>query len=468
MSLCLQKANNEPDKAAIHMPSMTNGHTPNGIVNGNSNNHPNGMANGTSENGLNGHVNDSINKCLGDSRGLNGTPRASNLGHEPIAICGIGVRLPGGIQSPADLYDFLINKQDARTNVPTDRFNVDAYFDETGKAGTIKTRHGYFLDQDLTKFDASMFKMSNAEIVQLDPSQRLLLEVTREAFETAGESNFRGKNIGTFIGNFTADWEDLQNVDHLHYAPYQLTGKTGFVLSNRLAFEYNLLGPSVNTETACSATAEALYEAVLAIRTGSCPAAIVGGANIILTPRLSIGMTAIGVLSPDGSCKSFDANANGYARGESVCALYLKRLDLAIRDGNPVRAVISACESNADGGDGLRTFGTPNPTAQEALIRQTYEGAGLSLLDTKVVECHGTGTPVGDPLKTTAVARCFGGDGRVYIGSLKPNLGHSEGASAMASTIKAILSLENRMILPNIKFNEPNPKSELKVLDNSH
>ncbi len=379
----------------------------------------------------------------------------------PVAICGIGVRLPGGVRRDSDLFHLLVNKQDARGVVPADRYNIDAYYDPRGRPGSISTRHGYYLDEDLSRMDASMFSMSNAEISHMDPGQRLLLEVTREAFEGAGEGDFRGKNIGTFIGNFTTDWMHMQQADMMQNAPYQFIGEADFVLSNRLAYEYDLTGPSVNIKTACSATAEALHEALLAIRAGSCPSAIVAGANLIMAPRGSIGMTVMGVLSPDGSCKTFDSSANGYGRGESVCAIYIKRLDLALQDGNPVRAVIRACQSNADGGGTGRTFGTPNPIAHEALIRKTYADAGLDLHSTSVIECHGTGTPVGDPLETEAMANCFADGVRdVYIGSVKPNLGHGEGASAMASIIKAVLALENRTILPNIKFDSPNPKSE--------
>ncbi|KAK5657863.1 hypothetical protein OQA88_2411 [Cercophora sp. LCS_1] len=381
------------------------------------------------------------------------------MGPSPIAICGMGVRLPGGIRSSTDLFDFLVNRRDARNVVPADRYNIDAYYDPAGKPGTVNTRYGYYLDDiDLGAFDASMFGISNVELASLDPSQRLLLEVTREAFESAGEASFRGKNIGTFVGDFTEDWQDLQNSDLLNPAPYQMTGKADFALANRLAYEYDLLGPSVAIKTACSATAEALHQAVLAIRSGSCPSAVVAGANVIITPRTSVAMTQFGLLASDGNCKTFDAAADGFARGESVCAIYIKRLDEAIRDGNPVRAVIRACDSNADGGDGSRTFGTPNAVAQEKLIRHTYSLAGLDLSETKVVELHGTGTPVGDPLETTAIAACFGGDEPVYIGSVKPNLGHGEGASAMASIIKAVVALENKTVLPNIKFSKPNPK----------
>ncbi|KAL9628748.1 MAG: hypothetical protein Q9164_007157 [Protoblastenia rupestris] len=329
------------------MGSLTNDHLhTNGIANGHT--HINGGANHHGENGTNGH---------------------GSLPNVPIAICGIGLRLPGGIRKDSDLLDLLLNKRDARRVVPADRYNIESYYDPRGKPGSILTKHGYFIDVDLSQFDASMFHMSNAEVSQLDPSQRLLLEVTREALESAGEADFRGKNIGTFVGDFTQDWEDLQNLDTMNLAPYQLTGKADFVLSNRLAFEYDLLGPSVNVKTACSATAEAVHEAVLAIRAGSCPSAIVAGANLIMTPRGSIGMTSMGVLAPDGSCKTFDASANGFARGESVAALYIKRLYDALQDGNPIRAVIRVCDSNADGGAPGRTFGTPNSVAQEALIR---------------------------------------------------------------------------------------------------
>lgn len=393
----------------------------------------------------------------------NGTHDATRPENDaaPIAICGMGVRLPGGIRSPSDLFTFLFNKGDARNIVPPDRYNVEAYYDPSGKPGTMNTKHGYYLDDiNLGDFDASMFGMSNAELSTLDPAQRLLLEVTREALESAGEGDFRGSNIGTFIGDFTEDWQDMQNIDLLNHQPYLMLGRSDFALANRIAFEYDLLGPSVTTKTACSATAEAVHQAVLAIRSGSCSGAVVGGANVIITPRTSISMSMLGLLAPDGNCKTFDASADGFARGESVCALYLKRLDEAVRDGNPIRAVVRACDSNADGGDGSRTFGTPNPRAQEALIRQTYASVGLSLEDTKVVELHGTGTVVGDPLETAAVAQCFGGDDRLYIGSVKPNLGHGEGASALTSIVKSIVALENKTLLPNIKFNNPNPKSE--------
>lgn len=210
-------------------------------------------------------------------------------------------------------------------------------------------------------------------------------------------------------------------------------------------------------KTACSSSGYALHSALQAIRLGEVPSAIVAGANLLMSPNLAIKMSASLALSPDGSSKTFDASADGYGRGEGITCLYIKRLEDAIRDGNPVRGIIRASSSNADGraSGGLSV---PNPIAHEAMIRQTYASTGLNFDDTAMVECHGTGTAVGDPLEVAAIANCFGNRG-VYIGSVKPNLGHSEGASAITSVLKAVLSLEHQTIIPNIKFVTPNPGS---------
>ncbi|KAI5460132.1 putative polyketide synthase [Mariannaea sp. PMI_226] len=385
----------------------------------------------------------------------------------PIAICGMGMRLPGGIRNDLDLYEFLVGKKDARTKVPKNRFNIDAYHNEHGKRGTIASKYGYFLeDVDLTKFDSTMFNMTATEVNRLDPSQRLLLEVVREAFESAGETEFRGKDIGTYTAVYSEDWRDMQDRDSNDRSPYEITGKLDFMLGNRISYEYDLRGPSMTLKTACSSSGVALHQALQAIRLGEISSALVAAANLILGPGLGITMSETGTLSPDGSCKTFDASANGYARAEAVSCLYVKRLDQAIADGNPIRAIIRASASNADG----RSHGgltVPNSMAQEALIRQTYRNAGLDLGMTAMVECHGSGTPMGDPKEVSAIAKCFGEHG-VYIGSLKPNLGHSEAASALTAVLKAVVSLESQTILPNIKFVTPNPaipweNSKLKV-----
>jgi acyl transferase domain-containing protein len=210
----------------------------------------------------------------------------------------------------------------------------------------------------------------------------------------------------------------------------------------------------VTLKAACSSAGLALHSALQAIRLGETSAAIVAGTSILLAPGIAVAMAAGLPLSPEGSCKTFDASADGYARAEGVSCLYVKRLDEAIRDGNPVRAVIRASATNADGRS--RGVMVPNPEAHEALIREAYQNAGLDFGETAMIECHGTGTVVGDPLELEAIANCFGDRG-VYIGSVKPNLGHSEAASAITSILKAVVALEHQTIIPNIKFNTPNP-----------
>ena len=214
----------------------------------------------------------------------------------------------------------------------------------------------------------------------------------------------------------------------------------------------------MTVRTGCSATLVALHEACQAIDRGECTAAIVGGANLIMAPGMTTAMTEQGVLSADGSCKTFSADANGYARGEAINAVFIKPLSDAIRDGNPVRAVIRSTATNNDG----KTPGIscPSTDSHEAMIRRAYDAAGLKdFSETAFVECHGTGTAIGDPIEANAVGRVFGDSG-VYIGSVKPNLGHSEGASGLTSLIKAVLALENQIIPPNIKFSNPNPNIE--------
>jgi acyl transferase domain-containing protein len=213
--------------------------------------------------------------------------------------------------------------------------------------------------------------------------------------------------------------------------------------------------------TGCSASLVALHEACKALYNGDCTSAVVAGCNLILTPTMTMAMTEQDVLSPDGISKSFDAGANGYGRGEGINAVFIKTLADAIRDGDPIRAVICATATNCDG----KTTGMsmPNPEAHEAMIRRAYDVAGIQdFSQTAFVECHATGTPVGDPLEARAVARVFGSPSGTYIGSIKPNIGHGEGASGISSLIKTILALEKKIIPPNIFFDTPNPKIPFK------
>ncbi|KAI9774066.1 MAG: Type I Iterative PKS [Geoglossum simile] len=388
----------------------------------------------------------------------NGSTRHTMEPHPiPIAICGMAMRLPGGISTAESFWDFLINKKDARIQIPEDRYSIDGFYSPTPRPGMVLMNHGYFLDHlDLQHMDAAFFSMSKAEVERLDPQQRLLLEVVWECLENAGETGWRGKNIGCFIGSFGEDWLDLHAKDTQDFGMYRITGSGDFVLANRISYEYDLKGPSMTIRTGCSSSMLCLHLACQAIRSGDCTSAIVGGTNILTSPTMSVAMCEQGALSPDGSCKSFDASANGYARAEGINAIYVKKLSDALQHGDPIRAVIRSTSSNCDG----RTPGIANPSseAHEVLIRRAYETASIhdpSL--TAYVECHGTGTAVGDPLEVAAIAKVFGEKG-IIIGSVKPNVGHSEGASAVTSVIKSVLTLEKKTIPPNIKFSNPNPK----------
>lgn len=378
---------------------------------------------------------------------------------EPIAIVGMAMRLPGGIHNSTDLWKFLVNKGDARTSIPASRYNIDAFHSASGAPGTIKTKHGYFLAESdgLDHIDASFFSMSKAEVEKLDPQQRMLLEVVYECMENAGQTNWRGDNIGCFVGTFGEDFQDIGAKDTMNSGIYRVAGSGDWALSQRVSYEFDLRGPSVTVQSACSSSMLCVHQAVRAMQAGDCSAAVVAGTSLILTPTMSIAMTEQGVLSPEGSCKTFDAKADGYARGEAINAIYLKPLSAALRDRDPIRALIRGSASNCDGK--TPGFSMPSPEAHEAMIRRAYQEAQLDLHDTSYVECHGTGTPIGDPLETTAIANCFGHQSHpVYIGSIKPNLGHSEGASGLSSVIKTVLALENGVIPPNIKFSSPNPK----------
>ncbi|KAJ6442338.1 LOW QUALITY PROTEIN: polyketide synthase [Purpureocillium lavendulum] len=445
-------------------PLNTNGHSgneANNNMNGQANGHANRSVNGNTNGYTNGHANGTTHQSTwsGQATGAADDPQRPAT-PEPIAICGMSVRLPGGLNTPQQLRDFLLSKKDARGPVPESRYNVSSYHSESRKPGTVGTEYGYFLDEsiDIATVDTSFFTMRRAEVERTDPQQRQMLEVARECIEDAGEKSWKGRPIGCFMGSFGEDWTELFAKEDQQYGLYRITGYGDFMLPNRVSYEMDLMGPSLVVRTACSSALVALHEACLAVSRGDCEGAIVGGANLIMAPGMTVAMTEQGVIAPDGSCKTFSADANGYARGEAISAIYIKPLSAAIRDGNPVRAVIRATASNSDGKGTAGAIQVPNDVAQEAVIRRAYEVAGITdYSQTAFVECHGTGTTLGDPLEAKAVGRVFGPSGGIQIGSVKPNLGHSEGASGLTSLIKAVLALESRTIPPNIKFNRPNP-----------
>ncbi|KAF2875795.1 polyketide synthase [Massariosphaeria phaeospora] len=377
----------------------------------------------------------------------------------PIAIVGMGMRLPGGCHDSESFWDFLMGKKEGMIDIPSSRWNPDGFYDPHGRPGTVKNNRGNFLGSvDPAAFDAGFFSMSAAQVGKVDPQQRLLLEVVYESLENAGERNIRGKNIGVYVGTFAEDFAEMHAKDSQPHNFLNLTGHLDLFASNRVSHEFDWKGPSVTIKTGCSATMVCLDSACKALANGDCDAAVIGGTNLILSPAFSCALGAQGVNSADGRCRSFDSEAMGYGRAEAVSSLVVKRLDDALRDGNPIRAIIRSTLCNDDG----RTPGITQPSseAHEALIRGAYAAAGISeenYSQTGFFECHGTGTPVGDPIEVNAVARVFGRDGMI-IGSVKSNVGHSESASGNTSIIKAILAMEHLTIPANIHFNTPNPK----------
>ncbi|KAH9876419.1 hypothetical protein J1614_003550 [Plenodomus biglobosus] len=376
----------------------------------------------------------------------------------PIAVVGLGCRFPGDVTSGEKFWNLLVSKKSARTETPQERFNVDAFYHPDGdRYGTVK---------DVSLFDAPFFSISPAEAMAMDPMQRLLLEVTYEALENSGTSlaSVSGTKTSCYIGCFTKDYEEMQRRD-IELAPkYQSTGASQTMLSNRLSYFFNLKGPSVSLDTACSSGLVAVHLACQSLRTGESTMAIAGGSNLILSPDIQIEMSDMHFLGADSISYAFDERANGYARGEGMGAVILKPLDLAIRDNDPIRAVIRGTAASSDG----RTPGItmPSKQAQTDLIRSAYQAAGCNVGETGYFEAHGTGTAAGDPIETGTIGEVFASsrplaaNGQpipLSIGSVKTNIGHLEGASGIAGLIKAVLSVEKGVVAPNIWFERGNP-----------
>ncbi|KAI1800129.1 polyketide synthase [Daldinia bambusicola] len=379
----------------------------------------------------------------------------------PVCIVGIGCHLPGGIRSPSDLWDFIIKKQNAQSVVPSSRFNVGGFYHSDGdRAGAMNANGGYFIQEDVRLFENTFFGINNMEAAYMDPQQRKLLEVVFECLENSGDTleGISGTNTGVYVGSFTVDHQTMQarDLDSIHR--YSATGSGTTILANRISHVFNLQGPSFTLDTACSSSIYCLDSAVNALKRGDCDSAIVAAVNLIASPEQCLATMKTGVSSPTSTCHTFDASADGYGRADAVNAIYLKRMSLAMRDKNKIRAVIRATAVNSNG----RTPGITQPSAklQEAVIRKTYKSAGLLFADTDYVECHGTGTPVGDPIEVEAIARCFARSREfpLLIGAVR----HSEAASGLTSLIKVVLALENGKIPPTRGIVRLNPNLRLE------
>jgi acyl transferase domain-containing protein/NAD(P)-dependent dehydrogenase (short-subunit alcohol dehydrogenase family)/SAM-dependent methyltransferase len=390
----------------------------------------------------------------------------------PVAVVGMGCRFPGGANTPELFWDLLANGRDAMTEVPPERWKIDAYYDPDPEApGKMITRLGGFLaDVDISKFDAHFFRISPKEAQSLDPQQRLLLEVSWEAFENAGipVDHLKNKEVGVYLGISTDDYKyahlwshDLKDIDS-----YAASGSMYSSAGGRLSYIFGFQGPNVSVDTACSSSLVALHLACQALQRNECEIAIVAGVNCLLTPNLYIAFSKLGALSPSGRSKTFDASADGYARGEGCGVVVLKRLSDAQRDGDRILALIRGSALNQDGASS--SFTAPNGIAQQQVMRKALRNANISPGEVSYVEAHGTGTPLGDPIEMNALGQIYGkGHDRrtpLIVGSVKANIGHLEAAAGIAGIIKIMLALQHETIPPQVHFQTPNPHISWEML----
>ncbi len=393
------------------------------------------------------------------SRSQTISSNAGSVANDAIAVIGMSCRMPGG-DTPEAYWDLLVRGEEAIREVPADRWDINAYYDADPDApGKMWTRHGGFCSS-VTDFDAAFFGIMPREAHALDPQQRLLLELSHEALEDAGVAadKIAGSEFGVFVGICGSDYLVLSMRDANQIDAYLGTGTTHSPAAGRISYTFGLRGPAVAVDTACSSALVALHFACQSLRSGECNLAFAGGVNLILAPEMSINFTKARMLSREGRCKTFDAAADGYVRGEGGGMVLLKRLADAQADGDRILAVIRGTAVNQDGRSSGLT--APNGPAQADVIRRAISQAGLQPNDISYLEAHGTGTSLGDPIELGAVADVFGPkrETPLVVGSVKTNIGHLETASGMAGLIKVILALRNEMIPKHLHFQTPNPK----------
>ncbi|WP_425247328.1 acyltransferase domain-containing protein [Streptomyces sp. NEAU-NA10] len=367
---------------------------------------------------------------------------------EPVAVIGVGCRLPGGVHGPGDYWRLLCEGVDAIRRVPEDRWR-----DFTAFPPSDAPPYGGYLD-DIAGFDADFFRITPREAAVMDPQQRILLEVVHEALDHAAvpAASLAGTATGVFVGVSAPEYGSLTGADPAAVDPWAPAGGALSVTAGRLAYVLDTRGPSMAVDTACSSSLVAVHHACVSLRTGESDTAVAAGVNLLLSPAVGVAFGRAGALAPDGRCKPFSAAADGIGRGEGCAAVVLKRLSDAERDGDRVLAVIRGTAVNSDGrSNGLLA---PNPAAQQALLATAYARAGLSPAHIDHVEAHGTGTPLGDPIEAGALAAVLGAgrdpDQPLLLGSVKGNLGHLESAASIAGLVKTVLALHHDLIPPSL------------------
>ncbi|KAJ0315623.1 hypothetical protein COL5a_011935 [Colletotrichum fioriniae] len=395
----------------------------------------------------------------------------SKIANEPIAIVGMGCRFAGDATSPSKLWGLLSSPHEVAQDIPPTRFNIDRFYHPNPTHhGTTATKQAYLLSEDVRLFDTKFFAIPPAESEVIDPQQRQLLEVVYEALESAGLASDRlaGSDTACFVGLMSQEYFALQGQDVNMVRTYAGTGTAASNASSRVSYFFDWHGPCMTIDTACSSSMVGVNEAVQALRNGSSRVAVACGTNLVLSPLSFITLSKLNMLSPTGRCRMWDADADGYARGEGVAAIVLKTLSSALEDGDEVLSVIREIGVNHDG----RTKGLtmPSSAAQAALIRQTYAKAGLDLTKRsdrcQFFEAHGTGTAVGDPQEAEAICSAMFSSKsdpdleEILVGSIKTVVGHTEGTAGVAGLIKTTLALREGIVPPNLLFNRLNPALE--------
>ncbi|KAF1007427.1 MAG: Polyketide synthase PksN [Luteibacter sp.] len=389
----------------------------------------------------------------------------------PIAIVGIAGVMPGSDDLDA-FWNHLDNGDDLISVIPRDRWNWEDYFGDPFKeANRSNSKWGGFMNE-VDKFDPLFFGISRREAQMMDPQQRIFLETVWKAIENSGHkvSDLSGTRTGLFVGVATNDYVDVMNRHDIDLDGYSASGNSHSVLANRISFLLNLRGPSAPIDTACSSSLVALHRAIESIHTGSCDMALVGGVQVMLSPGAYISFGMAGMLSNDGRCKTFDKRADGYVRGEGSGAILIKPLARAEAEGDHIYAVIRATSENHGGR--VTTLTAPNSNAQAELLVDAYTKADVSPTQVGYIECHGTGTGLGDPIEIQALKKAFGelygrhgidvGEAHCGLSSAKTNIGHLETAAGIAGILRALLAMRARRIPANVHFQEMNPYIDLK------
>lgn len=379
----------------------------------------------------------------------------------PIAIVGMSCRFPGGIDTPARYWELLRRGGNAISSIGPDRWATDYYYHPDPKTPGRSHTWAAGVVNDIDKFDADFFGISPREAAEMDPQQRILLELAWEALEDGAQvpGRLAGSPCGVYVGISSTDFGTIRSDDPSSGGAYVMTGSTLSIAANRISYMFDLHGPSMAIDTACSSALVAVHQACQSIWNGESFTALAGGMHVLLNPFPFIGFSNASMLAADGRCRAFDAGGSGYVRSEGGALVYLKPLDAAESDGDPIHAVIIASATNSDGR--TRGLAMPNPDAQRDLLKKIYGNSGIDPCELDYIEAHGTGTAVGDPVEAAAIGEVLGkarpADDPIMVGSVKTNVGHLEPASGMAGLLKIVCAAEHRYVPPSLHFDTPNP-----------